>query len=816
MDDLLLDIRYGLRTLWQSGGLTAIVSITIALGVGVNTATFSLINGFLLRPLPLPAPQQLTVLAVEEKGSPLGALGLSYPAFTTFRRQSRASCDVFGQVLAGSLGLSTGSRTEQLSVSVVTSNFFSGLGVTPAVGRLIVPVEGENPGEDFVLVLGYSYWQKRFGSDPNVIGRQVRLDGKLVTIIGVVAKEFHGTLSPFEIDGYVPLSTLFPSASIFWTDRNQHRILAMGRLRPGVSLSRAQGAFDLISKQLAEEYTATDKGFSLRVLPERSSRPVPYANNTLVIISLLFLFLAALVLLLACTNVANILMARSASRLRETAIRTALGASRVRLVRQMLTETMLLAFLGGGGGVLLGVWASRLTTAVHLPNFPLQLDSHFDWRVFGYALVTVVLTGLLAGVSPAFAASKGDLNVLIHEGGERGNVARHRLRTDLMIVQVAGSLTLLIVAGLFVRSLGRAGRMDLGFDPEHLLNVTLDPEQNNYTESQTKQFYRGLYSQLRSLPGIQSFSLASSVPISSFPGRQSVYVEGKHYSTDQRAPQILFNRINPDYFETMRIPLLVGREFSDSDNEEASSVAIINQTMASQLWPHQEPIGRRFSTVSESGPFTEVVGIARDSTYQTIAENPQPYVYLPIAQNYTSSLILQVRSSLPLENVTGLIQEQIRKLDPTMPIVDTRTMKDSLEGGTGFFIFRLGASLAGLIGVLGLILAVIGVYGVVSYAATHRRREIGIRMALGANQWQIVRLILNQGAKVVLAGVVAGLLLAWLLTRLMAHLLIGIGPSDPATYIAVVLLLSSISLLACCIPAWRAMKVDPMVALRSE
>jgi predicted permease len=586
-----------------------------------------------------------------------------------------------------------------------------------------------------------------------------------------------------------------------------------------VTLALAQSRFDVISRRLAAQYPVTDKDLSVRVMDERLSRPIPYANSAFIMFSVVFLVLGALVLLLACTNIANILMARASVRQREMAIRAALGGARSRLVRQMLTETILTALLGGIAGVTLGAWLSRLIGSIpHLAGLPIRLSFAFDGKVFAYALAVVVFTAIFAGLSPALRATRADVNTVLHQGSraDASGKARHKVRGDLMGAQVAGSLMLLIVAGLFVRSLQAVEHMDLGFDPNQLLNVRLDPSLNDYNQTQTTEFYRALETKIRALPGLQSVSLATAVPIGYGRGKDSVYVEGRPVPPGQRAPGIFFNAVDPPYFETMRIRLLLGRAFSDADSETSPAVAIINETMAKKFWPNDNPIGKRFSVTSDSGPFLEVVGVARDGKYTTPAEDPQPYFYLPLAQNFAAERTLQIRSSLPPESLIPEVQRQILAFDLNAPIEQIQTMKESLGSALGFFIFRLGATLAAAMGLLGLLLAVVGVYGVVSYAATQRTQELGIRMALGASPRQILSLLLKQGVRLVAAGLLFGLAGAWALTRTMSYMLVGVSPSDPATYFAVSALLSSIALLACWVPARRAMRVDPMVALRYE
>ncbi len=820
LETFLQDLRFAARMLRKNSGVTTIVVLTLALGVGANTAIFGLVNGILLQRLPVPAANQIVALVIQSSGSGLGALGFSYPQFVEFREQAASVCEVFGSATAWRLNFTAEGHSDTLTIGGVSSNYFSSLGVKPALGRLVLPGEGEHPGEPTILVLSYSFWQRRFGGDPQVIGKQARVGGKPATIVGVMEKEFRGQFSVFEMDAYAPLSTLFDqsSATNFWNSRDMHLMLVLGRMKPGVTIAQAQSRFEVISRRLAAQYPVTDKDLSVRVMDERLSRPIPYANNAFIVFSGLFLILGALVLLLACTNIANILMARASVRQREMAIRAALGGARYRLVRQMLTETMLTALLGGIAGVSLGAGLSRLASSTHLSNLPIRLGFGFDWRVFAYALAAVVLTAMSAGLSPALRATRADVNTVLHQGGrtDASGKARHKVRGDLMAAQVAGSLMLLIVAGLFVRSLRAVERMDIGFDPNQLLNVRLNPSINNLSETQTKEFYRSLETTIRALPGVDSASLASAVPVAYVLGRESVYVEGRPVPPSQKAPDVMFNSVDAPYFETLRIRVLLGRAFTEADSETSPRVAIVNETMARQFWTGEDPVGKRFSLTSDAGPFVEIVGVARDGKYRVLAEDPQPYFYVPLAQHFTAQRTLQIRSSMPPESLASIIQREIQALGANDPIEEIQTMKESLGGTLGYFIYRVGASLAAAMGLLGLLLAVVGVYGVVSYAATQRTQELGIRMALGASRRQILVLLLKQGARLVAAGLLFGLAGAWALTRAMSSMLVGVSPSDPLTYISVAALLSSITLLACWIPARRAMRLDPMVALRYE
>jgi predicted permease len=819
LENVARDIRFGFRMLRKSPGVTAVVVIALALGIGANTAIFSVVNGFLLRPLPVPSPEQITVLAIQQKDAPVGSAGFSYPEFVDFREQAGTVGNIFGIVL-GTVQFTANDRSEESSANYVSGNFFSALGLQPAAGRFYLPGEAETPGEPLLVVLGYGYWQKRFHGNPRAVGTQILVDGKSATIIGVVPQQFQGMYSIFETHLYLPMSAMTQeeSASLFWENRDRRRILAFGRLRPGVSRREAQSSLDVITVRLARQYPSTDKWFTVRVIAEKSARPIPYANHFFAAASGLFLALAAFVLLLACMNVENILLARGSTRQREMAIRAALGAGRRRLIHQMLTESVLLAILGGAAGIIFGMWASRLISSIHLQSLPLHVDATFDWRVFAFAATSGLLAGFVVGLLPAFHASSADVNSILRESGQRDSFGIHHsgFRNFLVVVQVAGSFTLLVVAGLFVRSLQKVQAFDLGFDPSHVLNATLDPHQVGYDESRATAFYRELESRVRSLPAVQSVSLASYVPMGGFPNSRPISLEGQPTPAGHQAPSVLSNSVDPPYFETMRITVLRGRTFRDADNVTAPRVAIINQTMAARFWPREDAIGKRFSMDSDSGPFMEVVGVTANGRYKTVAEDAEPFFYVPLAQNFASKLALQIRTVGPPESLAAPVKEQISRLAPELAIVDIETMNQLLAGAFGFFAFRLAATFAAALGVIGLILAIVGVYGVVSFAASRRTHEMGIRMALGASSRDILNLVWLQGARLVITGIAIGAAAAWALTRAIAHVLTQISASDPVTYLTVAVLLATVALLACYIPARRAMRVDPMVALRYE
>jgi predicted permease len=816
------DIRYAMRTLGKSPGFAVIGIVTLALGMAVNTTIFSVINGILLRPLPVPHAEQITVLASQQGGEKdLGSF--SYPDFVDLRDQLKGTNDLFGyQVTLG--GLSVDGKGDHCIISRVTNNYFSALGIAPAAGRLLMPTEGVTPGADPVLVLGYSYWQRRFGGDKSAVGKQAEMNGHPMTIVGVAPKEFHGTYAVIDMDAYMPLSSnvtedLDSAVKDTWTKRDLRSLTVMGRLAPGVSLQQAGSLLSVAAKRIATEHPDTDKDITARIFPEKLARPQPDPDNTLSGVAVAFMILAALVLFVACFNIANVLLVRATVRQREMAIRAAMGASRGRLVRQHLTESLMLALFGGGGGLLLATWAGAYLSSLDFgTSLPIRFDFQPDGRVVFFAMSAVLLTGLIVGIVPALRVARTNVSAVLHEGGRGSSDGPRRqiARSTLVIAQLAGSLVLMVVAGLFIRSLNKAENIYLGFSPDQILNLSVDVDQIGYKEARGREFYRELDSRIRALPGVESVAQAFSVPLGYIGSNEQLTIPGHPVEAGKPLPDVAFNTVSPNYFETMRIQLQKGRVFRNSDDEKAPLVAVVNQTMAKKFWPDRDAIGERFSTRDSKGKLIEIVGVVQNGKYRGVTEDPLPFFYLPLEQNYVSLRTIQVRTSVAPETLALPIEGQIRELAPNMPVTDVQTMLRSLQGLNGFFIIRFGAQLTAALGLLGLVLALVGLYSVVSYAATQRTNEIGIRMALGASRGDILKMVLRQGVGVLSIGLGIGLLLALVGTRAIGNLFVGVKPNDPLTFVSVGVLLAAIALLACWIPARRATRVDPLVALRYE
>jgi len=818
------DIRYAARTLLNAPAFTIIAVVALGLGMAVNTTIFSVINGMLLRPLPVPHAEQLTVLAMAQPGMS-GFQPFSYPVYQDISHQT----NVFSDVLAYRItltSLSADRKVDQAILTRVTGNYFSTLGIHAAAGRLILPSEGQTPGADPILVLGFSYWKKRFAGDSQVIGKHVEINGHPVTVVGVAPQGFHGMYAILDSDGYVPLSAVIGSKGMeensveqLWTQRGDRSLSLLGRLKSDVSLKQAQASLTVVAQQISERYSATEKGMTITAFPEKLARPDPDPDNSLPKVAVAFTILAALVLLVACFNIANVLLVRATVRQREMGIRAALGAGRWRLVRQHLTESMLLALLGGGAGLLLANWAAGFLSSLPLgTNLPITLNFQPDLRVYLYALGSVLVSTVMVGLIPALRVARYDVNSVLREGGRTASEGRRRhiARNTLVVAQLAGSLLLLIVAGLFVRSLNKAQQMYLGFDPNHVLNFSVDVQQVGFDKTHGEQFFRQVDERIRAIPGVVSVAQAFVVPMGVVSTDDPVTVEGRPVVPGEHVPTVMYNDVTPSYFDTLRIPIVSGRPFTVGDNEKAPAVAVINQTMARQFWSSDNVLGKRFSIKGPTGPFIEVVGVVQDAKYKNIVEDSTPFFYLPLDQVYVDFRTVHVRTSLPPEKLQRDIESSLHALAPDIPVKEMQTMLQSLQGLNGFLLFRFGAQLTSTMGLLGLILAVVGVYSVVSYAAVQRTHEIGIRMALGAAPRDILRMVLGQSVVVVGVGLTVGLAAAFAGTRVIASFIVGVRPTDATTFVTVVVLLAVIALIACWIPARRATRVNPLVALRYE
>jgi putative ABC transport system permease protein len=574
----------------------------------------------------------------------------------------------------------------------------------------------------------------------------------------------------------------------------------------------------IVSQRLSQEHPDADKDLSVQAFPELRARPNPDPNNTVLVVGGLFLGLAGMVLLLACVNVANILLVRATVREREMAIRAALGAARHRLIRQLMTESIVLALLGGVAGILLGIWGSSMLASVNIQtDLPVNFDFGFDWRVFAYATAAALVTGVVVGIVPAIRASRGNLSAILHEGGRGVVGGKNRLRTTLVVAQVAGSLMLLVIAGLFTRSLSKVQRTDLGFNPDHVLNLAMDPNEIGYNPAQTRDFYKNLLGRVRSIPGVVSVSEASSTPLGYYNNGDNLSIEGYQPPPGQPAPSSLYVAISGDYFQTMGISMLRGRSFTGADDENAQYVAIVSNEMAKKFWPNMDPIGHQFKMATEDKHSIVVVGVAGDARFQGVTGQINPVFYVPFAQHQVGNSleILQIRTAGSSETMTPEIEREIESLAPQLPLFDVQTMNHALNTLNGLLFYKIGAVLAAVLGILGLILAIVGVYGVVSYAASQKTHEIGVRMALGAQPLDILRMVFREGFLIVAVGLIVGIAGALAVGRVVGSFLT-VSAQDPVTYVAVTGLLTIVALAACFIPARRAMRVDPMVALRYE
>jgi predicted permease len=826
MTGLIQDVRYALRQLRKSPVFFVVVVLTLGLGIGANTAIFSMVDWLILRSLPIAHPEQMHFLAFSRPGAN-SEVEFSYPEFTEIQERTK---DVFSGVtpfifggLAGEQnsqsGMTADGVTKPVQTAYVGGNFFSLMGIAPAAGRFILSTEGKAAGADPVVVLSYNYWQTRFGGDPAVVGKAVSINGHPVTIVGVAGKGFLGPTPLLVMQAYLPLSQFMIERGVagdFLANPKARSMAAIARMKPSAEIKQVQSELAVVGQRLLKQFPR-DRGIGeLGATPLRGPGMIT-GQNPFPKLAALFLTLATLVLALACVNVANLFLVRAAARRREMAVRAALGAGSGRLVRQLLTESLVVAALSCVLGAVLGSAATRLLGSVNMQSeLPLVFDFDFNWHVFAYVFAVAAFTAVFVVVVPAARVRHGNLREVLHEGGRTSTGGRQRMRDILVAVQVGGSLTLLIVAGLFVRSLRGVQNSDLGFDPGHVLNLTLDTNEIGYAEARGRIFYQAMLERTRALPGVQSASFASVVPLSDSIQGSDLAIPGYTTSSDQPAPHEELDAVSPDYFTTMRIALKRGRDFTDADNENAPRVTVINQAMADRYWPGQDPLGKSFGIAADAKHPATIVGVVQNSRMNQLYGAFEPIFYLPITQSYASTETLQIRSERSAQEVVAEVRETAQSLAPAIPVYGVRTMTEALHGGNGLLFFEVGASLAAALGLLGLILAVVGVYGVMSYAVSQRTQEIGVRIALGAQKRDILQLIGRKGALIVASGLTIGLFAAFAVGRLVSDFLVGITPSDPFTYVGVSILLAAVACLATYVPTRRATKVDPMVALRYE
>lgn len=824
LETILQDVRFGLRLLRQSPGVTAAAVLMLALGVGATTAIFGMADWLLWRPLPVAQADQLTYLASAGNSGGFGN-GFSYPNFADIRAQSTAAfSDMAGALPFQMDGFAADGVTQTIWTSYVSGNFFSLLGVRPALGRLIQPGEGRTTGADPEVVLSYAFWQARFGGRRDVLGREVAVNGRPVRVIGVAARGFDGVFAIMRTDAYLPFSMItggeLGTSTDFFHDRNgDDGVIVIGRRRAGVALAQTQPLLQTIGQRLARQFPKADPWHGLYARQMSSEPPGAGASggdDPLVLVSTLFLALAGFVLLLACINIANLLLARGAARGREMAVRAALGAGRGRLLRQMLVESLLLAGLGGGGGLLVAWAACRGFNALPLGMaVPINVNIGLNGRVFIFAAVVAVATGIAVGLVPALRASRQSPEAALH-GGFAATV-RTRLRSTLVALEIAGSAVLLIVAGLFTRSLVQAQSMDLGFNPAQVLNLTLDPHDAGYAPVRGAAFYQELLVRAQALPGAASASLAAAVPFGALNYTSQVALTPTPTTQPWRERAVGYNSVTTEYFATMGIHLLQGREFGPGDDAGAPRVAIISAAMQHRYWPAGGALGRDFFTPDNSSHPVRVVGIVADARSESLTGAIAPFFYVPLPQCYRSPVTLQLRArAADPTALAPAARAVIAKLGPDVPVYDVHTMARAMESLNGYFIFRLGAGLAMIMGTLGLLLAVIGIYGVVAYATSLRAREIALRQVLGADRARLTRLLLRQGLLVTLAGLGLGLLLAAGASAGLGSLLVGVSARDPLTYLTAAGLLGTVALVATLLPVLRALRADPATTLRCE
>jgi putative ABC transport system permease protein len=814
MNTLLQDLRYGMRMLIKKPGFTVVAILTLALGIGANTAIFSVVNAVLIKPLPYKESERL--IWFWEQQPQLAQAPLAPGDFADFQAQNQTFEQVAG-IRDTLLTLTGDGPPEPLRGEIVSANYFAMLGVPPLMGRALQADDGQK-GAPRVAVLSQPFWQRRFGGDRNVIGQSLRISGEDVTVVGVMPAGFNAPTERAEI--WVNPHATVPD--FLFTERNEqwlqshgsHFLKVIGRLKPGVTRQQAQADIDAIFDHIHQQYPFTANHLiHLVPLHERITGQMRSA--------LLIVFGAVgLVLLIACANVANLLLARAMGRSREMAIRTALGASRWRTIRQLLTESLLIALMGGAVGVLLAVWGVDLLVSLSPTDTPRLNEISLDWRVLGFTLIASLLTGILFGFAPVLFTSRIDINQTLKEGarGVSTGGARHRLRNGLVMAEIALALVVMVGAGLLVRSFVRLQSVDPGFNPDHLLTMRIGLMDPRYFKPGAPlQFVKEIVPKLEALPGVEAVAFGNDLPIAGTDSSSNPTVEGRAPAQENEELLVGMHPVSADYFDGLGIRLIKGRDFNERDNENAPPVGIINETMARTLWPDQDPLGKHFTFDSPKSPnfrWTEVIGVVADVKHDGLNAESGMHAYLSNLQMTWPFHTIALRSHLDDAALLAAVQQTIQSIDPNQPVFDVKPMSAIMSESVAER--RLTLALSSLFAVVALLLAGIGIYGVIAYSVTQRVHEIGLRLALGAQPANILGLVLKQGARLALAGVAVGVGGALAVTRLMQSLLFQVSATDPLTFIAIALLIIFVALLACYIPARRATKVDPMVALRYE
>jgi predicted permease len=825
---MLQDIRFGIRVLFKNPAFTIVAVLALGLGIGVNTSILSAMNGFVLRPLSVEKPEELRSVFWGRKSDPDVWGRFSYPNYEYVRdgNTSFSSLCAWDNTSAGissspKENAGPADRPELAWGELVSGNYFDVIGVKPALGRTFLPGEGRTEGDAPVVVIGHLLWKQRFNSDPAIVGKTVFMNGNPFTVIGVMPESFTGSTFYLRMNFWAPLTMgrSFGERRDWMTDRSLGRINLFGRLKPGVSVRTAEADLNRLSAELATRFAKENEDTKMQMTTEVDGR---YDDDTRIIAfaGWMGVCLSALVLLLSCANVANLMLARATARAREIGIRVAIGAGRWRIVRQLLVESLLLALLGGGLGWVFAFFGADVIKATIPPvPYPLNLDFKPDLTVLKWMFGVSLATGFFFGLAPAILASRTNLVAIIKglTGGSTQNRSRISPSGVLVIAQVSISIVVLVCAGLFIRSLGNVRHTDPGFKTDNLVTLMMDLDLAGYDRSGSTQFFKEVQRRVGEQPGVRSAALASELPLMvSRASRGPIVPEGANEPAPNQGLKVECSFVSPGYFETLQTRLLTGREFTERDTPDSPPVVIVNQEFARRFFQNERnAIGKRFRF--EAGtPFMEIVGVAQNGKYSSLYEDPKPYLFLPVIQNPRANLTLLVSltSADALRPAIENVRNEINRMDPRLPVFGILTAEDNLS--VAYWGPRVAAGMATTFGVLGLVLATMGLYSVMTYVVTQRTREIGIRMAIGANLGEVLQLIIRQGMRMVVIGLGLGLIVAFALTRVLSSLLLGVGASDPLTFGGVAVLLVGIALFACWIPARRATKVDPMVALRCD